>query len=84
MNSNFKHLLIGAFLGTLLLPLYQIIGFNPAFVASFLFASAWFFGKEIKDMKTTGFDWNDIIIDYIGWVAGTVWAIINIIIQVKL
>lgn len=65
-----------------------VFGLSYYFIAlwSFFFGSTVFFGKEISDKydidtkiykhKATGFDWCDIIADYVGFAIGLTIAIL--------
>ena len=65
-NGWHKHFMVGFLLG-LCLPLVL------NWIASLLIASMPFFGKEVYDKykaKPTGFDWWDILVDYLGYGTG--------------
>lgn len=53
-----------------------ILSFQLSLIASFIFSSIFFIGKEIYDFKSTGFDFIDLIRDYIGFSVGCIFILI--------
>lgn len=70
--DKIAHLLIGALLGLLSLPLMWW-NLDKGLVLSLLFSSLIFFTKELFDKfkkQPTGFSWSDLFCDYVGWGIG--------------
>ena len=74
MNDKIKHIIVGAMLAVLIVPLTYFFDFNAVVVWNFLISSVVFIGKEIKDRKTSGFDKVDLFCDYLGWFGGVIVA----------
>jgi len=83
MNDKTKHFLVGAAFGLSALPLSYVLPFWWVLTITFWFSSVVFFGKEYKDIPTTGFDKMDLLADYLGLAAGYIvaffaWGVIQI------
>ena len=73
-NSIYAHLIGGFILAQQVIPLALKYQFRIAIVISLIISSGLFFLKEYLDTikpNPTGFDLEDIKVDYIGWVVGT-------------
>lgn len=72
MNDKTKHFLVGAAFGMSALPLIYLLPFLWVVVITFATSSVVFFGKEVRDIPTTGFDKMDLVADYAGLFSGYV------------
>lgn len=72
MNDKLKHIIVGATLAVLIVPLTYFFDFNAVVMWNFLISSVVFIGKELKDRKTSGFDKVDLFCDYLGWFGGVI------------
>jgi hypothetical protein len=76
MNDKTKHFLVGCAFGMSALGLSYLLPFWWVLVVTFVTSSVVFFGKEVKDIPTTGFDKMDLLADYAGLIAGYIIAFI--------
>ena len=74
MNDKLKHIIVGFTLAVLIVPLTYFFDFNAVVVWNFLISSVVFIGKELIDLKTSGFDKVDLFCDYLGWGSGVIVA----------
>ena len=84
MNDKTKHFLVGMAFGMSALPLIYVLPFWWVLAVTLIGSAIVFFGKEILDRTTTGFDKTDLLADYLGLFAGYivalfVWGIIQIL-----
>ena len=73
MNDKTKHVIVGAAIGMLAIPLSFAIGLWWSFLAIFIAATMVFVGKEEYDVykpQPTGFDKMDFLADYLGLICG--------------
>ena len=74
-TDKLKHFIVGAALGLLTFPTSYFTGLWWALIISLISCSFIFVFKEIWDVykpKPTGFDKQDILADYSGWISGAI------------
>ena len=74
MNDKLKHIIVGFTFAVLIAPLTYFFDFNAVVIWNFLISSVIFIGKELIDLKTSGFDKVDLFCDYLGWGSGVIVA----------
>jgi hypothetical protein len=70
MNDKLKHIIVCASIAQLFAPIAYFYSINWGLLVSFIVCALAAFGKELHDIKTTGFDWQDLFADGIGYVFG--------------